>query len=124
MSNPVVPAVFDTYLAMWNEPDHDALLGYIVESCSDDVIFADPNEYTVGRDDLVAMAVAVKTGLPGANYRRVSGVDVQNRRYRYLWEIEFEGEVIVQGMDIATLNEAGQIERIDGFFTPAPPALD
>lgn len=117
------PAAFDTYLAMWNEPDVDALMPYIEESCSPEVIFADPNEYTEGRDDLVAMAAKVKALIPGAAYRRVSGVDVQNRRYRYLWEIEFNGELLMQGMDVSTLNDDGLIERIDGFFTHAPPPL-
>ena len=117
-----IPEVFETYLAMWNEPDVEALLPYLERSCSADVVFADPNEYTEGREALAAMAAKVKAGLPGAIYRRASGADSQNRRYRYLWEIEFDGEVIVRGMDVATLDDHGLIERIDGFFTPAPPA--
>ena len=119
-----VPAVFDRYMAMWNEPDLESLAPYIEESCSEDVVFADPNEYTVGRSDLVVMAARVKQGIPGAIYRRTSGVDVQHRRYRYLWEIEFNGQIVMRGMDVSTLNEEGLIERIAGFFTPAPPHLD
>lgn len=121
--NEPIPEVLDTYLSMWNEPDDDGLLPYIEASCAEDVVFADPNAYTVGRDDLVAMARTVKRTIPGASYRRVSGVDSQNNRFRYLWEIEFQGAVIVRGMDVTTLNGNGQIERIDGFFTHAPPPL-
>ena len=50
--------------------------------------------------------------------------DGLNRRYRYLREIEFGGEVIVKGMDVSTLNVDGQIEGIDGFFAHAPPPLE
>lgn len=119
-----IPEVFETYLAMWNEPDLGALMPYIKQSCSEDVIFADPNEYTVGREDLVAMAAKVKTMIPDAKYRHITGADTQNRRYRYQWEIEFQGQIIMRGMDVSTLNEDGLIERIDGFFTPAPLPLD
>ncbi len=117
-----IPAVFDAYLAMWNEPDPDALLLHLERSCSESVIFADPNEYTEGREALAEMAARVKAGLPGAVYRRASAADTQHRRYRYLWEIELDGEVIMRGMDVSTLDEHGLIERIDGFFTPSPPA--
>lgn len=120
MSDPL-PASFDQYMAMWNEPDLDALGPYLDRSCTADVVFADPNAYTVGHDELIAMAREVKAGIPGAIYRRVSGVDAQHRRYRYLWEIEYDGAVVMQGMDVTTVDEAGLIERIDGFFTPAPP---
>lgn len=112
---------FDQYLAMWNEPDLTALRPHIEMSCAPGIIFADPNEYTVGHDELEAMAVRVKESIPGAVYRRCSGVDVQHRRYRYLWEIILGGERIVHGMDVATVDDNGRIERIDGFFTPLPP---
>lgn len=119
-----IPEVFDHYLAMWNEPDLDALGPYLERSCAVGVIFADPNEYTVGRGELEAMARKVKADLPGAQYRRSSGADTQHRRFRYQWEIKFEGEIVVQGMDVATLDETGLIERIDGFFASAPPPLE
>ncbi len=118
------PSVLETYWKMWNEPDHEALLPLIQTCCSDDVIFADPNAYKVGHAELVAMAIEVKEKIPNAIYRRASGFDLQNRRHRYLWEILYRSKVIVRGMDVTTLNEAGLIERIDGFFTHAPPELD
>lgn len=118
------PAVLETYWKMWNEPDPHALLPLIEACCSDDVIFADPNAYTVGHDALVAMAIEVKEQIPNAIYRRASGFDLQHRRHRYLWEIEYRGRVVVRGMDVTTLNDAGMIERIDGFFTHAPPEAE
>lgn len=117
-----VPEALDRYLDMWNEPDLNSLRPHIEASCAPSIIFADPNAFTVGFAELEAMAIEVKTSIPGAIYRRSSGVDEQHRRYRYLWEIELNGEIIVQGMDVTTLDEYGLIERIDGFFTPAPPA--
>ena len=117
-----ISEVFDRYLDMWNEPDLDALRPHIEATCVPTIIFADPNAYTVGFAELEAMAIEVKKSIPGASYRRASGIDEQHRRYRYLWEIEYDGKIIVQGMDVTTVDEFGLIERIDGFFTPAPPA--
>ncbi|MDH4169970.1 MAG: nuclear transport factor 2 family protein [Acidimicrobiia bacterium] len=123
MSDPI-PASLDHYLAMWNEPDLDALGRHLERSCTADVVFADPNALTRGHEALIAMAVEVKRAIPGAIYRRASGIDEQHGRHRYLWEIEHQGVVVVQGMDVATVDDRGLIERIDGFFTPAPPPLE
>ncbi len=57
-----------------------------------------------------------RVSLPEAEYAVVTGIDGHNRRYRYRWEVRRPSEPPIPGMDVTTVNEAGRIERIDGFF--------
>ena len=119
-----VPAALHTYLAFWNASDRaerDALLARCV---TPEVIFADPQSYHEGLDALARNATAFHGKYPGAVLTRTSGIDTQNRRYRYTWRIEVAGRVLLDGMDVATLAPDGRIERVDGFFGPIRPHED
>lgn len=121
MSESEVPEVLHRYLAMWSERDDELRRTLLAECVSDDVIFADPNDYHEGRDELFRNTRRFRKLFPGAELRRTSEVDIQNRRHRYTWRITLDGKVLMDGMDVTTINDDGRIERIDGFFGPIRP---
>ena len=117
------PDSFVHYLAAWNERDVSRIAGHLAASVTDDVEFVDPANQVIGPAAIEAMMVEARTGpMPDADYVIASGIDGHNRRYRYRWEVQVAGEVLVTGMDVTTVDEAGRIERIDGFFGDFPSA--
>ena len=119
-----VPQVLRTYLSFWNERDAMRRSALLEQCVSTNVIFADPKDYHEGRAALADNATQLLAAYPSAVLSRTSGVDIQNRRHRYTWRIAVGDRVLMDGMDVTTLNEAGLIERIDGFFGPIRPHED
>jgi hypothetical protein len=114
------PESFDHYQAAWNEPDATQVRGHLERSLADGALFIDPANQVTGIDAIEAMIKEAHAAMD-AQYVRVSGIDGHNRRYRYRWEVRQQGKPAIPGMDVTTLNEAGRIERIDGFFGDFPP---
>ena len=116
-----LPESMNHYLAMWNELDPDRIRLHLDKAVSEDMIFADPRNFHVGRDELEHNVLVFRRRFPDAVLGIASGVDEQHSRYRYEWEIHRSGELLIQGFDVTTINDAGLIERVDGFFGPLPP---
>lgn len=116
-----IPASFALYLAAWNEPDTGRIRAHLEKAVSPDVLFVDPANTTRGIDALEAMIKTAREERPTAAYLRTSGVDGHNRRYRYRWEAHIDGKLAMPGMDVTTVDEAGAIVQIDGFFGEIPP---
>lgn len=115
-----IPSSFHDYLAAWNEPDVARIRERLERSVAAEVLFVDPANTTRGIDELETMIGQARRDRPGASYHRVSGVDGHNRRYRYLWEVRIDGQVVMPGMDVTTVDEGGAILQIDGFFGEFP----
>jgi len=115
-----IPESLVHYLAAWNETDPSKVRGHLNRSCAANVLFVDPMHTTRTIDDLEQMILAAREERPNASYHRTSGVDGHNLRYRYLWEVRNEGQTLVPGMDVATINDDGLLVQIDGFFGPIP----
>ena len=116
-----LPEAFAHYLDMWNERDPGLVRGHLDKAVSEDMVFADPRDYHIGRDALHKNVRRFHRAFPGATLSITSGVDSQHDRYRYEWRIAVDDKVILDGFDVATLNAEGLIERVDGFFGPLPP---
>lgn len=115
------PDAFAEYLAAWNARDPDAIRAHLERSVAPDAVFVDPANRVTGIDAIEGLIREAKAETPGATYARTTGIDGHNRRYRYRWEARFDETTVVPGMDVTTLNDAGLIERIDGFFGDFPP---
>ncbi len=111
-----IPEAFTQYLAAWNETDVSKIRGHFERSCVDDVFFVDPTITTRNIDELEAFAIKVRTDNPTATNHLVSAVDGHNGRYRYLWEVYEQGKLLLQGMDMVTINNKGKIIQVDGFY--------
>ena len=119
-----LPVALVEYLAMWNSADLDEARVHMERSVAEDMIFADPRDFHVGRDALMQNVRRFKRAFPDAVLGLRSGVDGQNNRYRYEWRIAQGDSVILDGFDVTTLNDEGLIERVDGFFGEIPPMGD
>ena len=115
-----IPECFGHYLAAWNEQDPGRIRGHLLSSLADDALFVDPANQVTGIDAIESLIREAHAAMD-AEYVRVSGIDGHNRRYRYLWEVRRSGQPPIPGMDVSTINAAGKIERIDGFFGDFPP---
>ncbi len=111
-----LPESIQHYVAMWNEPDLDAIRGHLNRAVSTDCLWVDPQHSHVGRDALEANVRRFRTKFGPAELCLASNVDSHHQRYRYEWVIKSEGAVVFRGFDVATLNDDGLIERVDGFF--------
>ncbi len=112
----LIPESLVHYLSAWNERDTQRIRAHLHRSVADDVLFVDPAHTTTNVDELEAMIREARETLPEEEYRLASAIDGHNNRYRYRWEVHRPGEPPIPGMDVTTVNAAGLIERIDGFF--------
>lgn len=116
-----MPESMQRYLEMWNESDATKRRALIEVAVAADMEFADPEQRHVGRDALAQNTDRFHERFPGATLFATSHVDVQHRRHRYTWRIVVGGDVLMDGMDVTTLDEVGLIQRVDGFFGPVRP---
>jgi hypothetical protein len=116
-----IPGSFLHYLQAWNERDVDRVRGHLEAAVTDGVVFADPDNYAEGRDDVEALIVRARSlERPDADYGLASGIDGHNRRYRYRWVVRAGDAELATGMDVVTVAADDRIERIDGFFGDFP----
>lgn len=120
LSKPAVemPESLQHYWTMWNEPDVGLLRHHLDKAVTDDIVWADPMHFHIGKDALVHNASELKTSKPEYYFVIASELDVVHNRYRYQWHMKRKQRVLMRGLDIATLNDDGLIERVDGFFGP------
>ncbi len=110
------PPVLVAYMRMWNERDVDAIRGHLDAAVSEDCLWIDPLHQHVGRDALEENVRGFRAQFPNADLGVGSNVDGHNGRHRYEWVIVNEGELLIRGFDVVTLDDDGLIERVDGFF--------
>ncbi len=110
------PEALVHYMHMWNERDPDAIRGHLDAAVSDDCVWIDPQHQHEGRDALEANVRGFRSTFPEAGLGVGSNVDGHNDRFRYEWVIVNDGELLLRGFDLVTLNDDGLIDRVDGFF--------
>lgn len=113
---------FANYWNMWNETDLTLVREQLDQAVTDDFVFCDPLHFHVGRDALEANVREFRSERKRARFEVVSGFDHHHDRYRYEWQMLLGERVVVNGLDIATVQDDGLLCRIDGFFGPIPPA--
>ncbi len=114
------PESLEHMMAAWNEPDPSRVRAHLEKALSPEVVFIDPSIVTRGIDEFEANVHEVHGRLPGAAYRRASGVDRHHDVVRYAWEIRRDGELLLPGFDVTELDGAGRVVRVLGFFGPLP----
>lgn len=113
-----MPEALRHYWAMWNETDIGLIRRHLDQAVSEDFLFVDPLHYHVGRDALEANVTNLRSEHPEYFFTMASDIDHHHDRYRYIWLMSKRDQVLIEGFDVATFNEAGLIERVDGFFGP------
>lgn len=116
-----IPDAFDDMLAAWNERDPAKVRGHLDRALADDVHFVDPSVDLRGIDAFEENVHHVQAQIPGAAYSRTSAVDEQHGYHRYHWAIHLDGELVLEGFDVALLDDAGRVVEVIGFFGPLAP---
>jgi len=111
-----IPETFQHYLRMWNERDSNVIRRHLDLAVSEDCIWVDPQNDHVGRNALEENVRTFRKKYSDADLKLGSNIDGHHRRYRYEWIISVGSAVLVRGFDVATVNQDGMIERVDGFF--------
>lgn len=114
------PGAFDHMLAAWNEPNPTLVRGHLEQALAPGIRFVDPSIDVTGIDGFEANVHEVRAGLPGAVYSRTSGVDSQHDFHRYYWAIHQDGELLIEGFDVAETDKSGRVISVIGFFGPVP----
>ena len=117
---PAYPESFDHMMAAWNERDPSKVRAHLEKALAPDVEFIDPSIVTRGIDEFEANVHEVHQRIPGAEYRRSSGVDRHHDLVRYSWEIRRDGELLLPGFDVAEVDAEDRVRRVLGFFGPLP----
>ncbi|MGZ4678226.1 MAG: nuclear transport factor 2 family protein [Acidimicrobiia bacterium] len=83
----------------------------------------DPPFDATGPAEIAALVDAVLGHYPDHRFRRTSTIDAHHDHARYGWELVGpDGAVAVTGTDFLTLDDAGRITGIVGFFGDPTPA--
>lgn len=113
----------DTHLAGYCEPDATRRLELLRRAWSENGRLVDPPFDGTGPDGIAALVDAVLEHYPAHTFRRTSAVDTHHTSARYGWELVApEGTVAVAGTDFVTLDDAGRLATVVGFFGDLTPA--
>ncbi|HEX6659391.1 MAG TPA: hypothetical protein VF065_14980, partial [Ilumatobacter sp.] len=110
-----------------------------------DVEWNDPRDSFVGIDELEQAIRRLRTSKPGYAFVIASEIDCHHDRLRYRWDMVRNGRILMEGLDVVTLQESsgqessgqpssgqsssgepssGRIARVDGFFGHPTPIND
>jgi hypothetical protein len=105
-----------SYWDAWNEGDLENIRRHLVSAVSEDVEWNDPQHSFIGIDALESAIRTLRSSKPGYRFVLASEIDHQHSRLRYRWDMVHKGRTLMEGLDIVTLDPAGLICRVDGFF--------
>lgn len=121
-----MPDALASCWAAWNEHDLDAVPELLARAVDVDVEWNDPRDSFVGRAELEAAVRRLRSSKPEYRFVIASEPDHHHGRYRYRWDMLRKDRVLMEGLDIVTIDpESKLITRVDGFFGhPTPIAVE
>jgi hypothetical protein len=109
------------YFDAWNERDADERRRLLADCLTDDVELVDPVGRARGHGGLSARIGQYHVDAPDTEVVPASGVDAHNDVVRYAWKIVgTEGNVVMEGLDVAQRADDGRLARILMFHGPLP----
>ncbi|MEM7092805.1 MAG: nuclear transport factor 2 family protein [Actinomycetota bacterium] len=119
-----MPAALRTYWDVWNAEDLDGIRPLIDACTNEQIEWVDPRDHFVGRDEFEACVRRLKESKPNYRFEVVSAIDAHHDRLRYRWNMFSRGRVLMEGLDVVTLDDDGRLAVVEGFFghpTPLTP---
>jgi hypothetical protein len=115
-------SALEDYFAAWNEPTRDRRLDLLARSVDAHVEVIHP---TFGRSEgiepLEGQIEQYRSAMPDTAVVRASEVDGHNQLVRYAWKIvDQDGQLLMEGLDVAELADDGRLRRILLFHGPLP----
>lgn len=119
-----VESIIDGYFACWNATDADERERSVRRYWGPGARLVDPLVDVTGHDEIIATMATFHDTYAGSSFRRTAGIDVHHRIARWGWEmVDPEGNVTLEGLDVALIADDGTIGYCVGFFGAAlPPA--
>jgi hypothetical protein len=112
-----MPEALVSYWTAWNELDLTRVEDHLVVAVTDDVVWNDPRDSFVGINELKAAICRLRQEKPEYEFFIRSEIDHHHDRFRYRWDMVRKGRVLMEGLDIVTVEpSSGLIARVDGFF--------
>jgi hypothetical protein len=119
ITQPTATDTVRTYLEAYGEPDGNRRAALIARAWSPNGELIDPPFDGAGHEAISALAAAAQAHYPGHTFRLASGVDLQHRFGRYLWElVDGSGTTMLSGTDFVEFDTDGTLRRVVGFFGP------
>ncbi len=113
--------IVDTYGSSWGEPDIAKRRQLLEQSLADDATYTDPQSHAEGPGALVELISGFQAQVSGAKIVATSAVDVHHEKFRFSWAmLAADGSTMMEGIDFGELAPDGRIQKIVGFFGPAP----
>ena len=116
-------AAVDTNLAAYGNPDPPSRRDQLDTAWRPDGQLVDPPLDGAGVEGIDALMAAVQSQFSGHTFRRTSALDTHHGFARYSWALVGpDGQVAVEGLDVAEFDDTGRLARIVGFMGPLPEA--
>jgi len=115
--------VIDTYFTIFNEPDAARRAELMPQAWVEECGFVDPLVSATGAEAISAAIGDLQSQFPGHAVTLNSGLDAHHNLVRFGWDLtDADGNVVLQGLDVAIVAEDGRLSRVGGFFGPLPEA--
>lgn len=112
-----MPEALVSYWVAWNESDLERVGEHLARAVTANVEWNDPRDSFVGIGALEAAIGALRSRKPSYSFEIVSEIDHHHGRLRYRWDMTSRGRILMEGLDIVTLEPGSWlISRVDGFF--------
>ncbi len=116
-----ISSLIDNYLAAYCEPDRERRSRLVRRVFAEDARLIDPPLTAQGHAQIEAQTETLLTQFPEHRFRRSSGIDTHNGHARYSWQlVDAEGQVRLEGQDVAQIDNRGLLNQVVGFFGPLP----
>ncbi|GLW06343.1 isomerase [Microtetraspora sp. NBRC 13810] len=116
-------ALVDRYLAAWNETDAGLRAEAVAALWTADGGYTDPLADVRGHAAIGQVIGAVHEQFPGFVFTPKGTADGHGRLARFAWGLGPAGaEPLVEGFDVAVLDEDGRITQVLGFLDKVPAA--
>jgi hypothetical protein len=111
--------IIDLHLEAYCLPDAARRAEFVASAWSPDGVLVDPPFDGAGHAGIAAMTDIVLAHYADHRFERTTVVDAHHGVARYGWRLVGpDGEVPVEGLDVAEFGGDGRLTRVVGFFGP------
>ena len=107
----------DAYAAAWNESDAAKRAAHLETAWAVDGVYCDPTARVTGRDALSEHIGSLRESLGEFEITSTSAYDEHHGFVHWRWRMTKDsGEPMIDGFDVAQIDDNGQVALIVGFF--------
>jgi hypothetical protein len=115
-------AIVDDYFVAWNSTDPAVRSATIAAVYAAEARVCDPLVDVAGHDQLAGLFTQFHETYPGSSFRQRGAIDAHHQLLRWGWEmVDADGNVTLDGLDVALLDADAKLSFVAGFFGLALP---